>query len=87
MTYGGSTYKGLKEIAEKIESFGFENIQYKVESQDVQEGPIQGSLLIFVTGALQMDGNEQFKFTQVFNVCPNGSGGFYIHNDIFTVVM
>lgn len=26
MTYSGSTYKGLKDIAEKIESFSFESM-------------------------------------------------------------
>lgn len=86
ITAGGSTYRGLKEIAERIESFGFQNIQYKVISQDVQEGPINGSMLIFVTGFLQMDNDDQLRFSQVFNVCPNGSGGMYVHNDVFTVV-
>ena len=86
MTYGGTKYTGLKEIGEKIESFAFQKIVFKVHSQDVQEGPIQGSLLIFVHGALQMDGSDEFNFTQVFNICPNGQGGFYCHNDIFTTM-
>lgn len=34
-----------------------------------------------------MDDNDQFKFSQVFNICPNGQGGLYVHNDIFTIVM
>jgi hypothetical protein len=36
MTYSGSTYKGLKDITEKIESFGFESIQYASMNLDVQ---------------------------------------------------
>lgn len=87
MTYTGSTYVGLKDISEKIESFGFEQIKYANLNSDVQEGPIPGSIIVFVSGYLCMDGAEEFRFAQVFNICPNGSGGFYIHNDIFTVVV
>ena len=86
MTYGGTTYSGLKEIKDKIESFAFQKIQFKVHSQDVQPGPIQGSFLVFVVGALQMDDSDTFNFTQVFNICPNGQGGFYVHNDVFTTM-
>ncbi|KRX02751.1 hypothetical protein PPERSA_02241 [Pseudocohnilembus persalinus] len=87
MTYGGDVYKGVKQIAHKIESFGFEKIQYNVADFDVQEGPNQGSLVIFCTGTLQMDNDPQYKFSQVFNLLSNGSGGFYIHNDIFRLVL
>jgi hypothetical protein len=87
MTYTGTSYRGLKDISEKIESFGFEKIEYKITSSDIQEGPINGSILVFVNGYLQMDGSEQFRFAQIFNIIPNGSGGYYIHNDIFTIVL
>lgn len=58
MTYTGQTYRGLKDISEKIESFGFENIKYANMSSDVQEGPIQGSIVVFVSGYLCMDGSD-----------------------------
>lgn len=87
MTYGGQTFRGIKEISEKIESFGFQKITYSIDHQDVQPGPIQGSFLIFVSGGLVMDDADQFKFSQVFNICPNGQGGLYCHNDIFTIVI
>lgn len=56
MTYTGSTYVGLKDIAEKIESFGFESIKYDNLSSDVQDGPLPGSIMVFVSGYLCMDG-------------------------------
>jgi len=86
MTYSGSTYRGLKDIAEKIESFGFDNIEYSNMSSDVQEGPVPSSIIVFVNGYLQMDGTDQFRFAQVFNILPNGNGGYYIHNDIFSII-
>jgi len=58
MTYTGSTYIGLKDISEKIESFGFETIKYANLSSDVQEGAIPGSIIVFVSGYLCMDGSE-----------------------------
>jgi hypothetical protein len=79
MTYTGSTYRGLKEITEKIE--------YTNMNSDVQEGPIQGSIVVCVNGYLQMDGTDQFRFAQVFNILPNGNGGYYIHNDIFSIII
>ncbi len=87
MTYGGQLFTGLKEIKQKIESFSFKKIQYQIDHQDVQPGPVEGSFLIFVAGNLRMDETEAFKFSQVFNICPNGQGGLYCHNDIFTIVM
>ena len=59
----------------------------QIEDLDVQGGPVQGSYLVFCTGTLQMDDSDTFKFSQVFNICPNGSGGLYVHNDIFRIVM
>jgi hypothetical protein len=87
MTYTGSTYRGLKEITEKIESFSFEKIEYTNMNSDVQDGPIQGSIVVCVNGYLQMDGTDQFRFAQVFNILPNGNGGYYIHNDIFSIII
>jgi hypothetical protein len=87
MTYTGTKHRGLKDIAEKIESFSFQTIEFSNLNSDVQEGPIPGSVIVFVSGYLRMDGAEDFRFSQVFNICPNGSGGLYCHNDIFTVLM
>jgi hypothetical protein len=58
MTYTGSTYVGLKDISEKIESFGFENIKYANLSSDVQDGALPSSIIVFVSGYLCMDGSE-----------------------------
>ena len=85
MTYGGMFYYGLEDIKDRIESFAFNSINYAINDKDVQLGPIGGSLIITVIGQLIMDNNqnERFTFFHTFNLCPNGSGGFYIHNDIF----
>lgn len=88
MTYGGMEYKGLEDIKDKIESFAFKTIVYTINDKDVQQGPINNSLLISVIGQLVMDNdqNQRFTFFQVFNICPNQTGGLYIHNDIFRTI-
>lgn len=88
LTYGGSEYQGLEDIKDKIESFAFQTIEYTINDKDVQQGPVNNSLLITVIGQLMMDKNpnERFTFFQVFNICPNQTGGLYIHNDIFRTI-
>merc|ERR1712019_300699 len=89
MTYEGDKFQGLQNIHKKISEFAFQNIQFKQESLEWQNSPIDGGVLIFITGKLVMDNdaNNVMDFSQVFQVCPNGQGGFYIHNDIFSLVM
>lgn len=86
ITYSGSKFIGLKQIEEKVQSLSYNTIDFAEMKSDVQAGPLPGSFLVFVSGYLQMDKQNQFAFTQLFNICPNGQGGYYIHNDFFTVV-
>ncbi|CAD8099117.1 unnamed protein product [Paramecium sonneborni] len=86
MTYGGEQYNGIKSINQKLESLSFQKIVYKIDDMDVQPGAVQNSLFLFVTGQLQMDDSDTFKFSQSFQILPNGQGGLYVHNDIFRLV-
>jgi hypothetical protein len=86
MTYGGSVYTGLEDIKDRIESFAFKTINYTINDKDVQQGPVNNSLLVTVIGQLTMDQTETFTFFHVFNICPNANGGLYIHNDIFRTI-
>jgi len=87
MTYTGTEHTGLKQISDKIESLSFETMEYSNMNFDVQNGPLPGSILVFVNGFLKMDGSDEFRFAQVFNICPNNQGGYYVHNDIFSVIV
>jgi hypothetical protein len=61
-------------------------IQFQINDLDVQLSAVPNSLLIFVSGQMQMDQDAPFKFSQVFLILPNNQGGFYCHNDIFKLV-
>ena len=58
MTYTGTHYHGIKQIQQKIESFSFQTIKFENMHHDVQEGPVPGSMIVFVSGYLEMDGNS-----------------------------
>lgn len=71
-SYERSEHKGLQAISEKLKSFSFKQIQYNFDDYDVQPSPIDGGLVIFVAGELQLDGSDNFKFAQMFQLVPNG---------------
>lgn len=86
MTYEEDSFKGLKEIKDKLESIGGVVIKYEFDKFDIQPGVVDGTLLIVVIGGLKMDNDPPFKFTQTFQLAPNGKGGYYIHNDILRLI-
>jgi len=87
MTFEGQHSKGVKEIAEKIEGFGFQKIVHKIDNFDVHPSPIQGAILCLVTGILGMDDENEFRFCQTFQLLPNGTGGYYCANDILRLFL
>lgn len=84
LTYNGQEFHGLKDIAQKIESFSFQQISHEYDNPFVQPGPVEGSIVVSASGKLTMDGNV-YHFSECFVLCPNGQGGYYCHNDIFTL--
>lgn len=86
MTYEEDSFKGIAQIKEKLESIGSTSIKYEFDKFDLQPGPLDGTLLIVVIGGLKMDNDPPFKFTQTFQLAPNGKGGYYIHNDILRLI-
>ena len=85
-SYERSEHKGLQSINEKLAGFSFKSINYNFDEFDVQPAPIEGGLVIMVVGELQLDGSDNFRFSQVFQLLPNGNGGYYLHNDIFRLI-
>ena len=86
MTYTGTEHKGLTQIMEKFNGMSFKSINYKFDNYDVQPSPSNGGLVIFVTGSLVMDGENNFTFAQVFQLLPNQQGGYYLFNDMFRLI-
>ncbi|KAJ3297739.1 Nuclear transport factor 2 [Borealophlyctis nickersoniae] len=85
LTFEAQPFVGVQAISEKLTSLPFQRIQHKVNTVDVQPAnPQIGSLLVSVTGALMFDqeSNPQ-QFCQTFQLVPDGSGSYFVFNDIF----
>ena len=87
MSYEGDLQVGLKQISEKIESLGFQTIQYQFESFDFQQTIFQNSILIVVNGVLNMDNQNTFKFYETFLLTQDQAGGFFVLNDLFKLII
>ncbi|KAF8931131.1 Nuclear transport factor 2 [Haplosporangium gracile] len=84
LSFEGNQTLGDAAIVEKLSGLPLDGLVHKIATQDIQ--PIDGGLLITVTGQLLAGGetNAQF-FTQTFHLKPEGSS-YYVQNDIFRLV-
>ncbi|CAO3564449.1 unnamed protein product [Mortierella alpina] len=84
LSFEGTQTLGDAPIVEKLTSLPLDGLRHSISTQDVQ--PLDGGLLISVTGQLLAGGesNPQF-FCQTFHLKPDG-GSYYIQNDIFRLV-
>merc|ERR1711976_430446 len=81
LTFEGDTFTGPKAIVEKLSALPFKQVQHIISTTDCQPCPGNG-LIVFVNGALSIDGDNQLKFAQAFTLFPNGNS-FYVVNDLF----
>ncbi len=86
MSYERSEHRGVEQIEKKLGNLSFKTIQYDFQDYDLQPSPIDGGFVIFVTGKLIMDGQNNFDFAQMFQLLPNNQGGYFIFNDIMRLV-
>ncbi|KAH7049013.1 nuclear transport factor Nxt2 [Linnemannia elongata] len=84
LSFEGAQTLGDAAIVEKLTGLPLDGLVHKISTQDVQ--PLDGGLLITVTGQLLAGGetNAQF-FTQTFHLKPD-AGSYYVQNDIFRLV-
>jgi hypothetical protein len=84
LTFEGEKIQGAQAIVSKLNSLPFQQCKHNISTVDSQpSGPANG-MLVFVSGNLQLPGEEhQLKFSQMFHLIPSASGSFYVFNDIF----
>mmetsp|Transcript_9137 Transcript_9137/g.26106 ORF Transcript_9137/g.26106 Transcript_9137/m.26106 type:complete len:124 (+) Transcript_9137:116-487(+) len=83
MTFEGQQFQGPENIIGKLKGVG--KVVHAVKSMDVQPGNTPSSLMIFVTGTVQIgEGNANpLHFCEFFCLVSTGPGQYYVHNDIF----
>mmetsp|Transcript_18237 Transcript_18237/g.29968 ORF Transcript_18237/g.29968 Transcript_18237/m.29968 type:complete len:94 (-) Transcript_18237:324-605(-) len=87
LTFEGQQFQGAQAILQKLTGLPFAKVQHQVITIDSQPSPAQNSptgVLVFVSGTLLVEGSEQpLKFSQVFNLMPLPTGGYFCFNDMF----
>ncbi|KAI9900559.1 hypothetical protein N3K66_004821 [Trichothecium roseum] len=86
LTFESSPLLGDKSITEKLVSLPFTKVKHQVSTLDAQPAANNG-IVILVTGQLLVDEEERpMNYTQLFQLCPDGSGGYFVQNDIFKLI-
>eukprot|EP00243_Klebsormidium_subtile_P000119 TRINITY_DN10193_c0_g2_i1.p1 TRINITY_DN10193_c0_g2~~TRINITY_DN10193_c0_g2_i1.p1 ORF type:complete len:123 (+),score=18.26 TRINITY_DN10193_c0_g2_i1:202-570(+) len=83
LTFEGEKFLGAQTIQNKISSLAFQQCKHSILTIDCQPSGHPGGILVFVSGSLQVGGEEhQLKFSQMFQLLPAGSS-YYVQNDVF----
>ncbi|XP_042019882.1 nuclear transport factor 2B-like [Salvia splendens] len=84
LTFEGQKIMGSTNIVAKLTSLPFQQCQHHISTVDCQPSGPSGGMLVFVSGNLQLSGEQHMlKFSQMFHLMPTPQGSFYVLNDIF----
>jgi hypothetical protein len=84
LSFEGQQIQGAHNIGAKLNGLPFEQCKHIISTVDCQPSGPLGGMLVFVSGSLQLPGEEHsLKFSQMFHLLPTPQGSFYIFNDIF----
>ena len=81
MTFEGTQLGGAEAIVGKLRSVG--QVRHTVTSLDVQPTVMQNQIAIFVTGHIQIGGDNPLHFSEMFLLVSTEPGQYYVHNDVF----
>lgn len=84
MSFEGQKIEGAHNISLKLANLPFHQCKHYVGTIDCQSSGVPGGIIVFVSGSLQLPGEEHhLRFSQMFHLVPTTEGSFYVHNDIF----
>uniref|UniRef100_A0A1D1ZF48 Nuclear transport factor 2 n=1 Tax=Anthurium amnicola TaxID=1678845 RepID=A0A1D1ZF48_9ARAE len=84
LTFEGDKIQGSQAIVAKLASLPFQQCRHDISTVDCQPSGPAGGMLVFVSGTLQLAGEQHaLKFSQMFHLMPTPQGSFYVLNDIF----
>uniref|UniRef100_A0A7S1ZBV8 Nuclear transport factor 2 n=1 Tax=Trieres chinensis TaxID=1514140 RepID=A0A7S1ZBV8_TRICV len=81
LTFEGQQHQGSEAIVAKLRGCG--PVKHVAKSMDVQPSSSQNAILIFVTGTIQIGGDNPLHFCEMFQLVSTGPGAYYVHNDVF----
>jgi Nuclear transport factor 2 (NTF2) domain len=81
MTFEGQQFQGPQSIVEKLVSVGA--VKHTVKSRDIQPTFNENVLVIFVTGTVQIAGDNPIHYSELFILVSTAPQQYYVHNCIF----
>lgn len=85
LSFEGNEFMGSNSIMNKIGSLGC-TFAHDIKSTDIQPTS-DGGILICCTGLIKIDENPAMMFTETFIIRDMGGNSYYVHNDIFRLVL
>ncbi|KAG5945308.1 Nuclear transport factor 2 [Claviceps sorghi] len=87
LTFESSSSLGAANITEKLSALPFEKVKHQVSTLDAQPSNDNGGIIILITGQLLVDEEQRpMNFSQSFQLSRDGSGSYFVYNDIFKLV-
>ncbi|KAK2438058.1 Nuclear transport factor 2A [Trifolium repens] len=84
LTFEGQKIQGSPNIVAKLTSLPFQQCHHSITTVDCQPSGVNAGMLVFVSGNLQLAGEQHaLKFSQMFHLIPTQQGSYYVQNDIF----
>lgn len=81
LTFEGTQVAGAEAIIGKLTGVG--QVKHVIKSTDVQPSQSADAIVIFVTGSIQIGGDNPLHFCEMFQLVSTGPGAYYVHNDVF----
>mmetsp|Transcript_3440 Transcript_3440/g.5371 ORF Transcript_3440/g.5371 Transcript_3440/m.5371 type:complete len:118 (+) Transcript_3440:194-547(+) len=81
LTFEGVQVQGSANIINKLKSVG--PVSHSVKTTDIQPSSNPNAIVIFVTGAVQIGGDNALHFCEFFHLVGTSPGQYYVHNDVF----
>lgn len=81
LTFEGQQVQGAQNIMAKIKGVG--PVKHNIKTTDIQPSSNPNAIVIFVTGAIQIGGDNPLHFCEFFQLVSTAPGQYYVHNDVF----
>jgi len=87
LTFETAAIQGTAAILEKLTTIPLNQVEHEVATLDAQPSAATGGILVMVTGRLLVDEEKTpMAYTQTFQLMPDGTGSFFVFNDIFRLI-
>ncbi|XP_057430550.1 nuclear transport factor 2B-like [Lotus japonicus] len=84
LSFEGQKIQGSSNIVAKLTSLPFQQCHHSITTVDCQPSGATSAMLVFVSGNLQLAGEQHaLNFSQMFHLMPTQQGSYYVLNDIF----